>query len=93
MTTEAPTDPVTEPVTDPVTEPATIPATEPVTEPTTVEPGTQAPAVETDPVSETDTTEPEVKVIDDSLAIWILIAVMIVAVCGAAGFITVKVRK
>ena len=93
MTTEAPTDPVTEPVTDPVTEPATIPATDAVTEPTTVEPGTQAPAVETDPVSETDTTEPEVKVIDDSRAIWILIAVMIVAVCGAAGFITVKVRK
>ena len=82
--TEAPTQAVTEPVTEPVTELMTEPMTEPVTAPVTEA------ATET---SDEATAEPEVKVMDDSLAVWILLAVMIVAVCGAAGFITVKVRK
>ena len=92
--TEAPTDAPTEPETEPVTEPAETPTEAPT------DPATQAPADTGEPTSEEDTavttdgeTEPEVKVIDDSLFIWILIAIMIVAVCGAAGFITVKVRK
>ena len=92
--TEAPTDAPTEPETEPVTEPAETPTEAPT------DPATQAPADMGEPTSEEDTavttdgeTEPEVKVIDDSLWIWILIAIMIVAVCGAAGFITVKVRK
>lgn len=92
--TEAPTDAPTEPETEPVTEPAETPTEAPT------DPATQAPADTGEPTSEEDTavttdgeTEPEVKVIDDSLWIWILIAIMIVAVCGAAGFITVKVRK
>ena len=85
VTTEAPTEPVTDPATEPVTEPATLPETEAAT---------RAPAdSDTEAVTEALETEPEVKVLDDSLAIWILLAVMIVAVCGAAGYITVKVRK
>ena len=70
----------TEAPTDAPTEPVTDPVTETPTEPATEE-------------TTEDESSCEVKVIDDSLAIWILIAVMIVAVCGAAGFITVKVRK
>ena len=92
--TEAPTDAPTEPETEPVTEPAETPTEAPT------DPATQAPADTVEPTSEEDTvvttdgeTEPEVKVMDDSLWIWILIAIMIVAVCGAAGFITIKVRK
>jgi hypothetical protein len=73
-----------------------IAAIENVTEAPT-EPPTEAPTeAPTDPVTEETTEELtgcEVCTVDDSLAIWILIAVMIVAVCGAAGFITVKVRK
>ena len=81
--TEAPTEPVTEAPTDAPTEAPTDAPTEPVTEAPTEE-----------PASESQTgDEPEVRIIDDSLAIWILIAVMIVAVLGAAGYITVKVRK
>ena len=78
--TEAPTQAVTEPVTELITESMTEPVTTPVTEAATQ-------------TSDEATAEPEVKVMDDSLAVWILLAVMIVAVCGAAGFITVKVRK
>ena len=92
--TEAPTDAPTEPETEPVTEPAETPTEAPT------DPATQAPADTVEPTSEEDTavttdgeTELEVKVMDDSLWIWILIAIMIVAVCGAAGFITIKVRK
>ena len=76
--TEAPTDPVT----DPETEPETRPVTEAVTN-----------APESEAATDEIPQEPAVKVIDDSLAVWILIAVMIAAVLGAAGFITVKVRK
>ena len=92
--TEAPTDAPTEPETEPVTEPAETPTEAPT------DPATQAPVDTGEPTSEEDTavttdgeTEPEVKIMDDSLWIWILIAIMIVAVCGAAGFITIKVRK
>ena len=81
--TEAPTEPPTEPVTDAPTEAPTDAPTEPVTEAPTEE-----------PASESQTgDESEVRIIDDSLAIWILIAVMIAAVCGAAAYVTVKTRK
>ncbi len=95
VSTEAPTEPVTEPVTEPATEPVTAPVTEAATkapDEATAEPETEAPSNGTAPV-DTSVSEPEVQIIDDSLVIWILIAVMIVAVCGTAGFITVKVRK
>lgn len=96
--TEAPTDAPTEPETDPVTEPETD--SEAYTE-APDDPTTQAPADTDEPSTEADssnaapngTADPEVKVLEDSLAIWCLIALMIVAVCGAAGYITVKVRK
>lgn len=96
--TEAPTDAPTEPETDPVTEPETD--SEAYTE-APDDPATQAPADTDEPSTEADssnaapngTADPEVKVLEDSLAIWCLIALMIVAVCGAAGYITVKVRK
>ena len=91
VTTEAVTEPVTEPATEPVTTPVTEAATQAPDEATQA-PETKAPAADTAPADST-VTEPEVKVIDDSLAIWILIAVMIIALCGTAGFITVKVRK
>ena len=88
--TEAPTDPVetpTEAPTDPIETPTEAP-TDPAETPT------DAPSDLTEPVTEEDTVdETEVKVIDDSLAIWILISVMILAVCITAGFVTVKVRK
>ena len=81
--TEAPTEPVTEVPTDAPTEAPTDAPTEPVTEAPTEE-----------PASESQTgDEPEVRIIDDSLFIWILIAVMIVAVLGAAAYITVETRK
>ena len=93
--TEAPTDAPTEPETEPVTEPAETPTEAPTDTPTeeVTDGKTEAP---TDPVTEETTEELtgcEVCTVDDSLAIWILIAIMIVAVCGAAGFITIKVRK
>ncbi len=92
-TTEAPTEPATEPVTEPVTEPA-APAD---TEATTAAPSPDTNGTVTDAPTATETlpteTSPEVKVMDDSLAIWILLSVMIVAVCGTAAYITVKVRK
>ena len=83
--TEAPTEPVETP-----TEEITVETpTEEITEESATEAPTEAPAEDT-----TETlTSCVVCTVDDSLAIWILIAVMIVAVCGAAGFITVKVRK
>lgn len=99
--TEAPTDAPTEPETDPVTEPETQPETdsEAYTE-APDDPATQAPAVTDEPSTEEDTedatdgeTEPEVRIMDDSLWIWILIAVMIVAVLGAAAYVTVETRK
>ena len=60
-------------------------SSEDVTESSVPEDTTEAPAGGED--------QPEVRIMDDSLWIWILIAIMIVAVCAAAGFITVKVRK
>ena len=94
--TEAPTDAPTEPPTEEPTEPDETPTeapTDPVESPT--DGATEAPTdPEEDTVPATDgETEPEVKVIDDSLVIWILIAVMIVAVLGAAAYITVETRK
>jgi hypothetical protein len=53
---------------------------------------TESPTAE-DTADGSDTAEPEVRIIEDSLAIWILIAVMIVAVCAAAAVITKKVRE
>ena len=93
--TEAPTEAPTEPPTEAPTEAPTDEVTEPTDTPTEEVPDgkTEAP---TDPVTEETTEELtgcEVCTVDDSLAIWILIAIMIVAVCGAAGFITIKVRK
>ena len=83
--TEAPTEPPTE-------EPTEAPTEEVTTEEVT-DGKTEAP---TDPVTEKTTEELtgcEVCTVDDSLAIWILIAVMIVAVFGAAAYVTVKTRK
>ncbi len=102
--TEAPTEAPTEPVETP-TEAATAlvetPTEAPVEAPSEaftelVEAPTEASTESNAALDETsaeDASATEVKDVDDSLAIWILIAVMIVAVCGAAGFITVKVRK
>ena len=89
--TEAPTEPPTEAPTEAPTDEVTEPTDTPTEEVTDGK--TEAP---TDPVTEETTEELtgcEVCTVDDSLAIWILIAIMIVAVCGAAGFITIKVRK
>ena len=75
-----------------ITEAPTEPPTEEPTEEVT-DGKTEAP---TDPVTEKTTEELtgcEVCTVDDSLAIWILIAVMIVAVFGAAAYVTVKTRK
>ena len=103
--TEPETDPVTEPETDPVTEPETDPETDPVTEPETqpeTEPESNAPngdttnapesEANTDKLSD-DTSKSNDKDVDNSLITWILIAIMIVAVLCAAGFIVIKVRK
>ena len=82
--TEAPTEPPTEEPTEAPTEASTEEVTDGKTE---------AP---TDPVTEKTTEELtgcEVCTVDDSLAIWILIAVMIVAVFGAAAYVTVETRK
>ena len=97
--TEAPTDAPTEPPTEAPTEPDETPTdpvetpTDPVESPT--DGATEAP---TDPEEDTEDAtdgeaEPEVRIIDDSLFIWILIAVMIAAVLGAAAYVTVKTRK
>lgn len=89
--TEAPTEPPTEAPTEAPTDEVTEPTDAPTEEVTDGK--TEAP---TDPVTEETTEELtgcEVCTVDDSLAIWFLIAIMIVAVCGAAGFITIKVRK
>lgn len=87
--TEAPTDPVETPTEEVTAEETTADPAETPTEEIT-DPVTEAPAEDTTAANE-DTAE--VKVVDDSLTVSILIAVMIVAVCAAAGFITVKVRK
>ncbi len=103
--TEPETDPVTEPETDPVTEPETVPETDPFTESETqpeTEPESNAPngdttnapesEANTDKLSD-DTSKSNDKDVDNSLITWILIAIMIVAVLCAAGFIVIKVRK
>ena len=89
--TEAPTETTTEAPTETTTEAPTEVPTEEITDETTagVAEETTQPAEETTE----ELTGCEVCTVDDSLAIWILIAVMIVAICGAAGFITIKVRK
>ena len=98
--TEAPTEAPTEPPTEAPTEPDETP-TDPVEIPTDsstdadTDGVTEAP---TDPEEDTEDAtdgeaEPEVRIMDDSLFIWILIAVMIVAVLGAAAYITVETRK
>ena len=71
----------TERLTEPLGEPATVTETEPVPEKT-------AEAAEA-------ATEGGVEVVvtDDSLAVWILIAVMIALVFATAGFVIVKTRK
>ena len=67
--------------------------TEAPTEPPTEE-LTEAPTEETTEETTTaDEDTAEVQIIDDSLWIWILIAIMIVAVCGAAAYVTVETRK
>jgi outer membrane biosynthesis protein TonB len=90
--TEAPTEPETEPVTEPDTDPETSPE---IQAPVTQAPeGTDEPATEAETSVTTDAEEePEVRIMDDSLFIWILIAIMIVAVLGAAAYITVETRK
>lgn len=95
--TEAPTEPPTEAPTEEVTEPTDTPAEE-VTDGKTEAPTDKSTEAPTDPEDITEAPadgedQPEVRIMDDSLWIWILIAIMIVAVCAAAGFITVKVRK
>ena len=95
--TETPTEPPTEDPTDEVTEPTDTP-TEEVTDGKTEAPTDKSTEAPTDPEDTTEAPaggedQPEVRIMDDSLWIWILIAIMIVAVCGAAGFITIKVRK
>ncbi len=98
--TEAPTEPVTEPVTDAVTEaPTGTPGgdvtntpDEGVTEADTPDDGS---AVETEKDSDkTETpTDGEKVVISGDILVCVLVAVMLVAIGGAAGYITVKVRK
>ena len=95
--TETPTEPPTEDPTQEVTEPTDTP-TEEVTDGKTEAPTDGSTEAPTDPEDTTEAPtggedQPEVRIMDDSLWIWILIAIMIVAVCAAAGFITVKVRK
>ena len=95
--TETPTEPPTEEPTQEVTEPTDTP-TEEVTDGKTEAPTDGSTDTPSDPEDTTEAPadgedQPEVRIMDDSLWIWILIAIMIVAVCAAAGFITVKVRK
>lgn len=102
--TEAPTEPVTEPPVEIATEPGETPTeapTDPVETPTDSSTDAETDGITeapTDPEEDTEDatdgeTEPEVRIMDDSLFIWILIAVMIVAVLGAAAYITVEMRK
>ena len=84
--TDEPTQEITAEPTEAITDEPTNAPTDEVTDPT-AEDSTKAPA------DDIDEDEPEVEIVDDSLIICILIAIMIVAVCGAAGYITVKVRK
>ena len=94
--TETPTEPVetpTEEITEAVTEaPADDTTAEDTTAPAedTTEAPTEAPAEDT---TNEDANTNEVKIIDDTLWVWILIAIMIVAICGAAAYITVETRK
>ncbi len=105
--TEVPTEPIETPTETP-TEPVELPTEEPsetlsesvtppseATDPAETADMTEKGSEEPDEENSEDLTDGEdnVKVVDDSLVIWILIAVMIVALCGTAGYITVKVRK
>lgn len=69
--------------TEAATQPVTGTLTETLTEP--------APA-QTEKAAETE-EETEIKIIDDSLTVWILIAVMIALAFTTAGFVIVKTRK
>ena len=94
--TEAPTEAPTEPVETPTEEITEEVTTNAPADETTVE-DTTTPTEDTTDTDPADTTEEltgcEVCTVDDSLAMWILIAVMIVAICGAAAYITVETRK
>ena len=77
-----------------ITEAPTEPPTEEPTEEVTTEEVTETPtAASTEETTTADEDTAEVQIIDDSLWIWILIAIMIVAVCGAAAYVTVETRK
>ena len=94
--TEAPTEPVETPtaeITEDVTDaPVDETTAEDITAPAedTAEAPTEAPAEDT---TVTDEDSAEVQIIDDALWMWILAAIMIVAVFGAAAYITVETRK
>ncbi len=104
---EPPTEDVTEVPTESVevtSEDVTVVPTEPseTTVETPTEVPTESPAEETTRLADgTDPSEKDAEegdkvveiVKDDTLILYILIAVMIVAIGGAAGYITVKVRK
>ena len=95
--TEAPTETPTEAPTEAVTEAVTV--VEPIQTEVGVITDAEAPTEALSQPSETETprdTTPVVtdkQVIDDSLAVWMLIAVMLVAIGVTAGIVTVKVRK
>jgi len=99
--TEAPSEVPTEPSetpseapTDAITQPSETP-TETLTDPFENTEFPENGSGESGEVATEELTDAgsNVKTLDDSLALWILIAIMIVAVCGTAGYITVKVRK
>ena len=100
------TDPVTEPITEPETDPVenhteeattesgevpTNPTTEPITDSFTSSVTESASDNSDQEIESGDNTE--VKIIDDSLAVWVILAIMIVVVCTAASVIIIKVRK
>ncbi len=99
--TEAPTEPVTEPVTDTVTEANTAAPGADVTDtPDEATLETETPADEPSDGTEIDTAKTETPigseetvVIGGDIIVCVLVAVMLAAVGGAAGYITVKVRR
>ncbi|MBE6584897.1 MAG: hypothetical protein E7645_00040 [Ruminococcaceae bacterium] len=86
--TETPTEPPTE-------EPTDAPTDAPIDAPTdsVTETPTETLASEQRSEAETEATVPVIVEVEDSLAVWILAAVMLIAVGITAGYITVKVRK
>ncbi len=59
----------------------------------TVPPTDTAVSQESHPTHESESADTTVRIIDDSLAVYILIAVMLVAIGGTAAYVTVKTRK